>query len=230
MTSSGDPRAAVRAAEISAAALAILLLVLGLSLWVLTTPAYVNALVRVVGSAEETGLGEQTTLEAAESVRRFVVDRDAPDLPEMIEGVPAFDAAAVSHLADVRDVVVPTRWLTLVLLVLVPAWAAIRWRTPDGRRRLSRAAGTASAALLSATALAILAGLLDFDALFAWFHSLFFAEGTWVFPYEALLIRVFPLRFWIAAGATWGVLVLIAAAFLCLFARRLRFTAGTYGV
>lgn len=212
------------------AALAILLLVLGLSLWVLTTPAYVNALVRVVDSAGSTGLGEQVTLDVAESVRRFVVDPDAPGLPEMIEGVPAFDAAAVSHLADVRDVVVPTRWLTLVLLVLVPSWGALRWRMPGGRRFIAKAARTASAALLSATVLAILAGLFDFNALFAWFHSLFFAEGTWVFPYEALLIRVFPLRFWIAAGATWGALVLIAAVLLCLFARWLRFTAGTYGV
>lgn len=230
MTTSGSLRAVLRTLETSVAALAILLLVLGLSLCVLTTPAYVNALVRAVDSASSTGLGEEATLEAAESVRRFVVDPDAPALPATIRGVPAFDAAAVSHLADVRDVVVPTRWLTLALAVLVPVWAVMRWRTPGGGRRVAAAARTASAALLVATAFAVLVGLLDFDAFFAWFHSLFFAEGTWVFPYEALLIRVFPLPFWIAAGATWAALVLIVAALLCWFARRPRFTEGTYGV
>lgn len=230
MTTSGSLRAALRVLETSAATLAILLLVLGLSLWVLTTPAYVNALVRAVDSADSTGLGEKTTLEAAESVRRFVVDPTAPDLPATLAGQPAFDAAAVSHLADVRNVIVPTRWLTLALLVLLPAWGVLRWRSTDGLQRLSAAARAASAALLSAAVLAVLVGLLDFDALFAWFHSLFFAEGTWVFPYEALLIRVFPLPFWIVAGATWAALVLIAATFLYWFARRLRFTAGTYGV
>lgn len=230
MTTSGSLRTALRVLETSAATLAILLLVLGLSLWVLTTPAYVNTLVRAVDSADSTGLGEKTTLEAAESVRRFVVDPTAPDLPAALAGQPAFDAAAVSHLADVRDVIVPTRWLTLALLVLLPAWGVLRWRSTDGLQRLSAAARAASAALLSAAVLAVLVGLLDFDALFAWFHSLFFAEGTWVFPYEALLIRVFPLPFWIVAGATWAALVLIAATFLYWFARRLRFTAGTYGV
>jgi len=79
-------------------------------------------------------------------------------------------------------------------------------------------------------AIGVLVGVVDFDAFFTWFHSLFFAEGTWVFPYEALLIRVFPLRFWVAAAATWGALVLISAVGLCLFARRSRFTAGMYGV
>lgn len=220
----------MRAVEAGVAASAIVLLVLGLSLWVLTTPAYVNVLVRAVDGAASAGMSEASALGAAEDVRRFVVDTDAPDLPATLDGRPAFDPAAVSHLVDVREVIIPARRLTLLLLLLVPAWGVARWRTADGRQCLAAAAGTASAVMLGASALAMLAGLLDFNALFAWFHSLFFAEGTWVFPYDALLIRVFPLSFWIAAGATWAVLVLISATFLCWFARRLRFTEGTYGV
>ena len=219
-----------RLLETAAAALAIVLTVVGGSVWLVASPAYVHILVRAVDSAASTGLGEAVTLEVAEDVRRFVVDPGAPDLPAAIDGEPAFDEAAVAHLVDVRDVMVPARWLTLGLLAGVAAWALVRRRTPGGRRALARASTTASAVMFGGAALALVAGAIDFDGLFTWFHSLFFAEGTWVFPYGALLIRVFPLPFWVAAGATWGVLVLGFAAALCLFARRARFTAGTYGV
>ena len=84
--------------------------------------------------------------------------------------------------------------------------------------------------MIGGVVLALLVGVTDFNAFFAWFHSLFFADGTWTFPYEALLIRVFPLPFWITAAATWGALVLMSSIGLCWFARRSRFTAGTYGV
>lgn len=221
---------AARHLEAGLAALVIVLVVVGGSVAVLTTPPYVRLLVRAVNSAELTGLGEQATLEVAEGVRRFVVDPGAPALPSTIDGTPAFDDAAVEHLVDVRDVMVPARWLTLSLLVLVAAWVTLRRRTPSGRRTLAHASAAAATIMLGGAALAVAAGALDFNALFAWFHSLFFAEGTWVFPYEALLIRVFPLPFWIAAGATWGALVLMSAGALCLFVRRLRFTEGTYGV
>ncbi|MHB8049816.1 MAG: lipoprotein intramolecular transacylase Lit [Coriobacteriia bacterium] len=221
---------AARLLEAGVAAVVIVLVVIGGSVSLLTTPPYVRLLVRAVNSAELTGLGEQTTLEVAEGVRRFVVDPGAPALPSTIDGTPAFNDAAVEHLVDVRDVMVPARWLTLSLFALTAVWTLVRRRTPSGRRTLAHASAAAATIMLGGAALAVAAGAFDFNALFAWFHSLFFAEGTWVFPYEALLIRVFPLPFWIAAGATWGALVLIAAAALCLFVRRLRFTAGAYGV
>lgn len=221
---------AARFLEAGVASLLIVLVVIGGSVALITTPPYVRLMVRAVNSAELTGLGEQGTLEAAEDVRRFVVDPNAPALPSAIGGMPAFDEAAVEHLVDVRDVMVPARWLTLGLFALTAAWALLRRRTPAGRRTLDSSSTAAAAILLGGSVLAVAVGALDFNALFTWFHSIFFAQGTWVFPYEALLIRVFPLPFWIAAGATWGALVLISAVALCLFVRRLRFTAGTYGV
>jgi len=66
--------------------------------------------------------------------------------------------------------------------------------------------------------------------LFARFHGLFFAPGTWQFPDDALLIRVFPLRFWTASGAVWGLFVAVAAVSMICAARRIRFTAGNIGV
>ena len=44
-------------------------------------------------------------------------------------------------------------------------------------------------------------------AFFSAFHGLFFAEGTWTFPSDSVLIRLFPESFWTMAGVTWAALV-----------------------
>ena len=58
----------------------------------------------------------------------------------------------------------------------------------------------------------VLVGLLAFDALFAWIHSIFFAEGSWQFSYDALLIRALPEAFWMGCAATWAVSLVILCA------------------
>lgn len=225
----GERRAA-SSVETTLAALVIAVMVLGLALLPVTTPQCVGALVEAVGSSDLTGLSEAETLRAAESVRLFVIDPDAPPLPARIGGAAAFDEAAISHLIDVRDVLVPARWLTLVLFVMTVGWTIARLRSAGGRRIVSAATKAGAWILVGGAGLGVLAGLADFGAMFTWFHGLFFEPGTWVFPDSALLIRVFPLPFWTAAGALWGACVLMFAALLIVVSRRLCFTRGTYGV
>lgn len=210
-----------RRIETAVASAVLVLAVVGLTLLPLTTPTYVRTLVSIVDSDELTGLGPDATLEAAETVRRFVLDPDAPALPEQIAGRPAFDEAAESHLIDVRDVLVPSRWVALAAAAIAAVWFAVRRR----QRPLVAAAVRGSAwALLALMASAAVVGLTDFDSFFAWFHSIFFAEGTWTFPADALLIRVFPLPFWMSAAATWAVLMIMSSALLFTFAHELRVT------
>ena len=215
-----------RAARLEAAVLAVVLSIgiIGIALLPVTSAWYVRTLVRAVDSAAITGLGPGETERAAEAVRRFVTDSGAPQLPTEIDGRPAFDDAAVWHLVDVRDVLIPARWLSLLLFATACAWLWLRSR--HGRR--GRFAGSVLRAtagiLVTAVVLAVGAGIADFDVLFAWFHSLFFESGTWTFPYDALLTQVFPLPFWVAAGATWGAIVLCGALGSYGLARRLRFT------
>lgn len=217
-------------AEVIAASLALAIAALGLALCPVTTPACVRALVGVVGSSELTGLSEEGTFAAAEAVRIFVIDADAPALPATMEGMPAFDESAVSHLIDVRNVMIPARWLTLALLIGSAVWVGVRAQSVRGRRAVASGLRGAGAGLAAAAALAVLAGLLDFGAFFSWFHTLFFEAGTWTFPASALLIRVFPTEFWVSAAALWGALVLMCAASMFIAGRRLGFTPGNYGV
>jgi hypothetical protein len=220
----------LRRAEVALFALVVVLAIGGGALLPLTTPAYVGLMVRAVGSADRTGLGLASTLETAEHVRRFVTDREAPALPPEIGGRPAYDDAAVAHLVDVRKVLVPARRLALGSATLGLGWALVRRRTREGRAVLAAALAGAGWSLLAVAGLAALAGAADFDALFARFHSLFFASGTWLFPEGALLIEVFPLAFWVASGVLWGFIVAACSGAAVVTARRIRFTVGNNGV
>lgn len=224
---SDDARRLVDHAEVAVASAIIALAIVGLTVLPLLTPQYVRWRVAAGESAQLTGLGAQATLDAAEAVRVFVVDVDAPALPAEIDGVPAFDEPAVEHLLDVRAVVVGARWITAALVALFVMWSLVRMGTAHGRTLVRSALRFAAGLLLTALAVAFVVGVTSFDALFAWFHSLFFEAGTWMFPEDALLIRVFPLPFWTDAAGFWTALVVASAALLIIAGRRLRFTQGT---
>ncbi|MFA5844684.1 MAG: DUF1461 domain-containing protein [Coriobacteriia bacterium] len=199
-------------------AIACLVAVIGLSLAALTAPVFTALLVPRVGSAALTGLGEEQTLAVAEKVRLFVTDPAAPALPLTVGDRSAFDAAATSHLRDVRAVLVGARTAAGTAAAVVAVWLAAAF----ARRRRGRArrALRAAAALTAGTvAVAALAGAADFERLFAALHGLFFAAGTWTFPADSLLIEVFPERFWVVLGAAWGALALTGAALLWAVAR-----------
>lgn len=215
-------------AEVLVVSVVLAVAVLGLTLLPLTSSLFVRTLVTAVHAEELTGLGREQTQQAAEDVRRFVLDEDAPPLPAAIDGRSAFDASATSHLVDVRRVLLPARFAALLGAVMAAAWAMLR-----GRQKRFLLAGALSAAgwmLGASLALAALVGVSDFDAFFTWFHGLFFAAGTWQFPADALLIQVFPLPFWMSAAAIWGGLVLASVGLLFSFAHRCRFTRTTDSV
>jgi len=189
------------------AAIALAVFALGFAVSLLTMPAFTSALSARYSLADEAGLTRAEAQSIAEDVRAFVVGGTGT-LPETLGGRPAFDAAAVSHLADVRDVVASARFATRALaigLLILGTWLWIR-----GRRDLIgaglKAGGIATAVFVAGAAVIAVS---DFDAFFSAFHGLFFAEGTWTFPYDSLLIRMFPEPFWSTSGTVWAAIALV---------------------
>lgn len=204
--------------ETALVAIVCVVAVIGLSLAALTAPALTALLIPRVGSAALTGLGEEQTLAVAEKVRLFVTDPAAPSLPLTAGNRPAFDAAATSHLRDVRAVLLGTRTAAGTAAAVVAVWLAAAFaRRHLGRVR--RALRTAAALTAGTVAAAASAGAADFERLFAALHGLLFAAGTWTFPSDSLLVEVFPERFWVVSGAAWGALALTGAALLWAVAR-----------
>jgi integral membrane protein (TIGR01906 family) len=212
--------AAPRLIESALAALLWVVVCVGSSVLALTVPVYTSALTQALGVPATSGLSAGDVVHLAGEVRALVADAAYDPLPATWRDAPAFDAAAVSHLLDVRAVISAARLASGAAALLLAAYVAFC----IARRRFSRLrAGMYAAAwsLVGAVVLAVVAALLDFEQLFASFHSLFFASGTWTFPADSMLIRLFPEPFWIASGACWAALVLLSAGLLALAGRRL---------
>lgn len=207
--------------ETAVAALLWAAVVLGSAVLALTLPVYTTAMTQALGVPASSGLSAADVVALSSDVRALVADTEYDPLPATWKGQPAFDAAAVSHLMDVRRVFSAARLAVGVVALLLATYVgwcvALRRFGP-----LSRGMTAGSALLAGGMALALLAGLLSFDALFTAFHGLFFAAGTWTFPADSLLIRLFPERFWAVSGAVWAGLTVAGAVVLALCARFLR--------
>jgi len=212
---------ALRRAEVVGAAVLWAVLCVGAAVMALTLPAYTSSMTRALDVSRSSGLPGADVSQLSGAVRALVADAHYDPLPVTWRGLPAFDQAAVSHLLDVRTVIAGARLATgnALLLLLVYVGAAIAFRRLDRLREgLRAAAGMLSVAVL----LAVVAAFADFEWLFTRFHGLFFTSGTWTFPADSMLIRLFPESFWVASGACWAALVMLAAALLWAVARGLR--------
>lgn len=195
------------------AGIALALLVVGISLYPMLHPTFTRILAERNSQFAQIGLPRVEVLRLAEQVREFVADGDVDSLPARVGSRAAFDEAAVSHLRDVRHVLAGARAFTGVLAAVMAVWLGVL----IARRRFREISSAMMAAGVTCVAIVLLAaaaGTLDFEALFTWFHGLFFASGTWTFPADSLLIELFPEGFWATAGATWAGLVLLGGALL----------------
>jgi integral membrane protein (TIGR01906 family) len=207
-------RGMARAVETAVVAVLWAAVALGLSAIALTIPVYTTMTSQWLGIPQTAGLGTAETLRLSGGVRALVADRDYQPLPSTYRGQAAFDAGAVSHLMDVRAVFGGAKAATGAAAALLALW--VGWCV--GRRRwtaLRRGMMAGGVLTIVAVLLAASAAIIDFETFFAGFHGLFFKAGTWTFPADSMLIRLFPERFWSTAGLAWGTLTgLIAAALL----------------
>lgn len=194
-------------------AVAATLVAFGLSVSLLLMPWFTFLAVPPSGAPQLTGLSESRVREVAEQVRYFVTHRDAPPLPDAIDGQPGFDAASVSHLVDVRKVLLAARWVTLIATMVLGVVAAEALSRGE-LRGVSGGLRTAGWTTGGLVVLLGIAGTMDFDTFFSAFHGVFFKAGTWTFPSDAMMIRVFPGPFWTTAAASWAGLTLLLSAML----------------
>lgn len=198
----------------------------GASVLVLTAPQVTAALVRIADSAEIAGLTQQDALSIAEQVRAYVADTASPPpLPSAVEDSEGdlregFTRRAVVHLDDVRAVFAAVRWSGVAFGLVFAVWLIVRLMQRQ-HSLVAFACRCASATIFALFALALIGAALDFDTLFAYFHKPLFAEGTWLFPADELLVQLFPERFWMLAGALWAGAAMSFAGFLWIVSRRI---------
>ena len=130
-------------------------------------------------------------------------------------------ADAISHLDNVYRVASmakPALVIVAVLCIAGLAHVAVR----IGRRALGRTLIAGGGLVLAAFCALGAWAAIDFDGLFAAFHSLFFQAGTWTFPYDSLLITLYPTAFWMGMGGIWLAVTCIASIICIIVGRLLR--------
>lgn len=128
----------------------------------------------------------------------------------------------IDHLNDVYNVT-DTLFYPIIVIGFLAAlllFLGYRYFGPAVPARAFLWGGIATLAII----IVLLAwALISFSGLFAVFHSLFFAEGTWTFPADSLLVTMLPEAFWIGMGAVWisiSAILAIASIVLGLFIKR----------
>ncbi|HKU02566.1 MAG TPA: TIGR01906 family membrane protein [Arthrobacter sp.] len=124
-------------------------------------------------------------------------------------GEKLFKDGEVSHMADVKAVILSTFGAGALLLILaLIAILYLRRRSTGGVRRGLFAGSIITLVLI--LGLGTLAAL-GWQQFFTEFHRVFFADGSWTFSLDDTLIRLFPSQFWIDAGIAIAGLVLLAS-------------------
>lgn len=122
----------------------------------------------------------------------------------------AIQTDAVEHLDDVSSVVMIIFGVGFVALCIAAAVIMNAYFT-HARSALPKIL-TGGGALTLAVMLAAGAwALVSFDGFFTALHSLFFADGTWTFAADSLLITMFPAPFWQGMGILWLSLTAVLA-------------------
>ncbi|GGH89937.1 TIGR01906 family membrane protein [Arthrobacter liuii] len=124
-------------------------------------------------------------------------------------GEKLFKDGEVSHMADVKVVILSTFGAGVLLLLLaLIAILYLRRRSTGGIRRGLFAGSIITLVLI--LGLGTLAAL-GWQRFFTEFHRIFFADGSWTFSLDDTLIRLFPSQFWMDAGIVIAGLVLLAS-------------------
>lgn len=114
----------------------------------------------------------------------------------------SLDNDAISHLNNVNDLFSKLQLplIGISILAVFCIMAIIRVYGVQGASLPLLASGAAAILLLLIFGLW---ALIDFNGFFACLHGLFFADGSWTFPADSLLIEMYPQGFWVGMGTVW---------------------------
>ncbi|MBL0344440.1 TIGR01906 family membrane protein [Candidatus Villigracilis affinis] len=203
---------------------------IGAALRILLSPIYFNIEYRMpYFPVDEYGMTQEERLQwAPYAVEYLVNSADISYLGDLQfeNGAPLYNERELSHMADVKNVVIGALrvwYLSLGILILLAILAQrSRWM-PDYLNGLRRG-GMWMIGL--AVALGLIAGIGIttnpdvFWEFFALFHAIFFEGDSWLFYYSDTLIRLFPIRFWQDAFLWAAILALGGGAGLAFGIRR----------
>ncbi len=145
----------------------------------------------------------------------YLADLKFPD------GTLLYQADELRHMRDVKALTQIAFGAAFVagLIALADAYYLSR------RKSLSRPLMYGAMVTLAIVAAIIVGALVDWDGFFVGFHELFFQNGTWYFPTNDTLIRLFPEQFWFDAALSIGGITVLTCVIVLAVTWRVSLTA-----
>ena len=144
---------------------------------------------------------------------------------QTLDGELAYTPREVVHMADVQAAFQSAWRIWQVSVILLLLGGSILLRV-GGRAALTFAIQwgglLTSGIILTIALLALFAWQVWFDS----FHLFFFKPGSWLFDYSDMLIRLFPIQFWIDATFAISTMTLIGGLLLAFSGWRWRRVLG----
>jgi hypothetical protein len=200
-------------------ALATALVIMGVTVAILLTPAYTHAALGSAGSSSILGLSQAQVEAVSDLTIGEMLRGPATFAFSATPGGPAFyDAGEASHLRDARTALYG-------FVALVAASVVVLAVTLARHRRQAwpwRAVASGAAILAGGLALVGIFLAVAFDAAFELFHRLLFPGGNYSFdPLTERMVQLYPTPFWEMTAMTLAVLAIGLSAAVWLLARRL---------
>lgn len=125
-----------------------------------------------------------------------------------------FSDRELRHMADVKQLT--TMLFTLTAVLLAVGGALVLASRYDARLQSDICVGLRRGCLLTLFSLLCLALLsaASWDRAFDIFHELFFAEGTWRFPFSDSLIRLYPEQLFVEAAFALAAFIFVVAGLI----------------
>jgi integral membrane protein (TIGR01906 family) len=194
----------------------------GLSFMVVLLPPVTHFLADSTVTDEPGDVSHEALVALAGDGLAYVTFGGGEPLPVGDDERLAFTPEIISHLDDVRLVLRTVLVLTTVLTLVLVAMFLILRRRGMGSREAAPVLIAAGVAPLTCVFVLGLVGVVSFDTLFTAVHQLLFADGTWTFSYDSLLIRTYPLAFWMGMGIVWAVTIIFVSVLALTIGLNLR--------
>jgi integral membrane protein (TIGR01906 family) len=187
------------------------------------TPLFAQVAYRLPGFPPDPfGFAQSDRLKWSEPTIIYLVNNDDISALEELEfedGAPIYNGRELSHMEDVKALVVGMRVALAIAVILLAllSFLAVRMGLEN---RLWSAYNRGGWALVGFIGVILVFVALSFSNLFTWFHQIFFESGTWQFYTSDTLIRLFPMRFWRDAFIFVGIMSLLLGVLTIVISKK----------
>jgi len=175
------------------------LLIIITSIRLILTPLFLEVEYRLPGFPQDLyGFNLEDRLHWSDISRQYLLnfrDIDFLGSRNLDNGQSLFNERELGHMEDVKILtrsVLIVWYFLIILTVIIFLWV---WKN-GGLIEFWDSVSSGGWIALGLVGTITIGVMLNFNALFTFFHQIFFEGDSWLFSYSDSLIRLFPLRFW----------------------------------